>query len=131
MNDLNLNPFLFPNNSPYVQNLGLTSAYDFDYQNEAGIITNGKIRTLTADKIVSGTIDASVITVANVDPANINAGTVNSNVNLNPASLLGGTLNTTMNVGSASGSAYVKLDGPNNRIIVNDGTVDRIIIGNI
>ena len=117
MNDLNLNPFLFPNNSPYVQNLGLTSAYDFDYQNEAGIITNGKIRTLTADKIVSGTIDASVITVTNatVTPENISSGTVN----------------TTISIGSASGSAYVRMDGPNNRFVTHDGTVTRVVLGNV
>jgi hypothetical protein len=43
--------------------------------------------------------------------------------------ILTSTLTTQVNVGTASGSAYVRLDGVNNRIIINDGTTDRILIG--
>ena len=129
--DLNLDPFLFPKDSPYVLNQSLTSAYMFDWQNESGVVSTAKIRTLNADKITSGTIDASLITVSNVNPANIVAGTVNSDVNVDPASILGGTLNTAMSVGSASGSAYVRMDGPNNRFAVHDGTTLRGIFGNV
>ena len=115
-NNLGLDPYLFPQNSPYIQNQnqGVTSGYAFDYESERGVISNGKIRTLTADKIVSGTIDSSIVTVSNLDPAN----------------LLSGTLTTQMNVGTITG-AYVQLDGINNRIIVNDGTTNRIVIGNV
>jgi hypothetical protein len=36
-----------------------------------------------------------------------------------------GTITTTINVGGSN----ITIDGANNRIIVNDGTVDRILIG--
>lgn len=36
-----------------------------------------------------------------------------------------------IDVGQGTGGAYVRLDGPNNRIIVHDGTNPRIVIGNI
>ena len=45
--------------------------------------------------------------------------------------ILTSTLTAPVNVGTAGGSAYVKLDGQNNRIIVNDGTTNRIVIGNV
>ena len=36
-----------------------------------------------------------------------------------------------INVGQGIGGAYVRLDGPNNRIIVHDGSYPRIVIGNV
>lgn len=36
-----------------------------------------------------------------------------------------------VDVGSSGGSSYVRLDGPNNRIVVHDGTNPRIVIGNV
>lgn len=113
--DEKLDAYLFPINSPYAQNQGATSGFAFDYENETGVISNGKIRNLSADKITSGTIDAGVVTVSNIDPADINSG----------------TLSTQVNVGTTISSSYVQLDGANNRIVVNDGTTNRIIIGNI
>lgn len=41
-----------------------------------------------------------------------------------------GTIAAFVNVGSSS-SGTVSLDGANNRFVVNDGTVDRIWIGNL
>ena len=42
------------------------------------------------------------------------------------------TLEASISVGSTGpAGSYVKIDGPNNRIIVHDGTVPRIVIGNI
>ena len=37
-----LDSFLFPVNSPYVQNQQVTSAYAFDYENERNIISAAK-----------------------------------------------------------------------------------------
>jgi len=45
--------------------------------------------------------------------------------------ILTSTLTAQVNVGTASGNAYVKLDGENNRIIIHDGNYPRIVIGNI
>lgn len=36
-----------------------------------------------------------------------------------------------IDVGTTTNNSYVRLDGANNRIIVHDGTVPRIVIGNI
>lgn len=116
MNNLDLNPYLFPKDSPYAQNQGATSFYAFDYENEAGIISNGKIRTLTADKITSGTINAGIITI--------------SNLSVNPEDITSGTLLTQVNIGTTAGG-YLQADGVNNRFVVNDGTTNRIAIGNV
>lgn len=46
--------------------------------------------------------------------------------------LVAGTLDVPVDVGKAStAGAYVRIDGPNNRFIINDGTTNRIVIGNI
>jgi len=45
--------------------------------------------------------------------------------NLTLDSLTAGTISTTINVGGA----FVTIDGANSRIVVNDGTVDRVLIG--
>ena len=39
-----------------------------------------------------------------------------------------GTVQVGINIGSTS-AGYVLIDGANNRIVVNDGTVDRVLIG--
>lgn len=69
MPDLNLNPFLQPINAPVSSN-EFTSGYEFDYQNERGAvgemliqsasITNAKIVTLDASKILAGTITVAI-----------------------------------------------------------------------
>ncbi len=41
-----------------------------------------------------------------------------------------GTVIVSINVGSSSGP-YLLIDGPNNRILVNDGTTNRIVIGSV
>ncbi len=41
-----------------------------------------------------------------------------------------GTLVAGLNVGEGS-AGYVLIDGPNNRILVNDGTTNRVVIGSI
>lgn len=43
-----------------------------------------------------------------------------------------GTLTSAyIDVGTGASSSYVRLDGPNNRIVVHDGTNPRIVIGNV
>lgn len=76
----------------------------FNANVQDGSITNAKIKSLTADKIITGVLDATFI---------------------------GGTLDSTMDVGTGAASSYVRLDGPNNRIVVHDGTNPRIAIGNV
>jgi len=56
MNDLGLDIFLMPKNSPIVNNQGITSSYDFDSQNERNTVSNSKIAYMSADKIASGTV---------------------------------------------------------------------------
>lgn len=47
-------------------------------------------------------------------------------------SLIAGSIITgEVDVGAGTGGAYVRLDGANNRIIIHDGTVPRIAIGNV
>lgn len=94
MENLGLDPFLMPSNSPIAQSQGAVGAYVFDYENERNAITNSKISFLSADKIAAGTVIVSV------------------------------------NLGSSS-TGFLLLDGPNNRILVNDGTTNRIVIGEV
>ncbi len=109
MENLGLNQFLMPINSPIAQNMGAVDPYTYDYLNERGVVNNSKIRTVTADKMITGTLVAGV----GVPPSNLN----------------NGTLTTAINVGTGLGSVII--DGPNNRILIHDGTNPRIVIGNI
>lgn len=89
-----LNEFLQPVNSPIALNSGAVTGYQFDYDNERNAVGQSKIAFISADKIATGTLIASV-----------NLGT--------------------------PGGGYVLIDGPNNRILVNDGTTNRIVIGEV
>ena len=51
--------------------------------------------------------------------------------NLTAEHITTGTLDVEVNVGVGASSSYVRLDGPNNRIVVHDGTNPRIVIGNV
>lgn len=51
--------------------------------------------------------------------------------NLSADKITTGTLDSTMDIGTGATNSYVRLDGPNNRIIVHDGTNPRIAIGNV
>lgn len=50
--------------------------------------------------------------------------------NLAVAKLLAGTITVALNLGTSSAGSVI-LDGANNRILINDGTVNRISIGNV
>lgn len=97
-----LDQFLRPVNSP-ITNTVSVSGYEFDSINDRGAVTSMFIQ------------DAS-ITNAKI-------------VNVLADQILAGTITVAVNVGTGTGS--VILDGVNNRIIVNDGTANRIVIGNI
>lgn len=40
-----------------------------------------------------------------------------------------GMITTPINLGSSGVGGYIQIDGPNKRIIINDGTTDRVLIG--
>jgi hypothetical protein len=42
-----------------------------------------------------------------------------------------GMITTPVNLGSSISSGYIRIDGPRGRIISNDGTTNRIVIGNV
>lgn len=50
-----LNQFLMPENSPIAINQGAQDFYSFDYNNERGVISDAKIKTLSFDVISGGT----------------------------------------------------------------------------
>jgi hypothetical protein len=92
--NLGLNPFLQPLNSPIVSYGKVVSSFMFDSTYDRNVISESKIAFLSADKIASGTVVVG------------------------------------LNLGSSS-AGYLLLDGANNRILVNDGTTNRIVIGNV
>ena len=53
-----LNAYLIPVNSPYAQNNGQVSGYEFGYQNEDGVISNAQISSVSAGQITVGTLRA-------------------------------------------------------------------------
>ena len=95
---IGLNVYLQPINAPSSA-AGFISAYAFDSNNERSAITNSFLQdaSVTNAKIVSLAADK----------------------------ILAGTVTVALGIGGAN----VTIDGGNNRIIVNDGTNDRIIIG--
>ena len=76
-------------------------------------ITGGKIAstTITGGNIATSTITADKLSVTQLDAVAANTGTL--------------TVDETISVGNAN----VKIDGVNKRIIINDGTNDRVLIG--
>ena len=83
----------------------------------AGLVVSGieadqiKAGTITATEIAAGTITATEISGNQLDVVATNTGTLN--------------VDEYINVGESN----VKIDGANKRILINDGTDDRILIG--
>jgi len=100
---LGLNQFLQPIKAPVTQS-GAISSYEFDSNYQSNIIRTTTVQdnAITNRKITSVSADK------------IAAGTVVVSINLGTAS-----------------TGYIKLDGANNRIVVNDGTVDRVYLGDL
>jgi len=93
----------------------------------AGLVVSGieadqiKAGTITATEIAAGTITATQIAAATITATEI------SGNQLDVVATNTGTLNVDeyINVGESN----VKIDGANKRILINDGTDDRILIG--
>lgn len=81
---------------------------------KSGTINSARIPNLSADKITSGTLDASVVTVKNLNAENITTGTLNVNriPNLSAGKITSGTLD-------ASKVTVTNLDASN----INTGTL--------
>jgi len=75
----------------------------------AGLVVSG----IEADQIKTGTITATEISGDQLDVVATNTGTLN--------------VDEYINVGASN----VKIDGANKRILINDGTTNRIVIGNV
>ena len=112
MNDysyLGLSPLLNSKNSLSERPNTLTSSLDFDSTYERGVINTVQIRDAAIDNAKLGT---AVIGTANIGTLSFNE-------------ISGGTISVTANMGGTR----IRLEGGNSRIIVNDGTTDRILIG--
>lgn len=70
----------------------------------------------------------SPITTQSVTPVSVDYTYDNS---VGAASFAQGAVRVPLTIGLGGQGAYVKLDGPNNKIIVNDGTTNRIVIGSV
>jgi hypothetical protein len=100
------------------------------------LIGNGAV---TTDKIGDGAVSTTKIQDAAISTAKIkdaaitnakiqDAAITNAKIsNVSANKITTSTLTAQVNVGSGTG--YVKLDGENNRIIINDGSRDIILIG--
>ena len=101
--ELGLNQFLQPINAP-ISSSGAVSSYEFDSNYSSNIVRTTTVQdnAITNRKITSVSADK------------ISAGTVIVSINLGTAT-----------------TGYIKLDGANNRIVVNDGTVDRVYLGDL
>jgi len=79
-------------------------------------LDDDNVKELSADKLTAGTIDASLITVDNIDASNINTGTLNASVvnvtNINASNIETGTLSAIDIDGvNIYGSRYYDEDG--------------------
>lgn len=111
MNDYNsigLDSNMFNLTSPLVQR-DFTTGFQFVTQNESGAITRAFMGSAIIGNAQLGT---AIIGTAQVGTLSFNE-------------ISGGTINVLASLGTGN----IKLDGANKRIVVNDGTVDRIYIG--
>lgn len=134
MENLGLNQYLQPNDSPVTQNTQVVSSYRFADENERSVIGRSQIKNLAVGSAQVGTAVIDDVNIA--DGAIITrtiAGSAVTNekiLDINANKISAGTVVVALNLGtSASGSLI--LDGANNRIIVHDGTTNRIVIGNV
>ena len=77
---------------------GMLSPFEMASVMEPGTIFGNQTRDISGDRVVTNTLDAKKITTSTLDAA--------------------------VDVGD-TGSGYVRIDGPNNRIIINDGTTNQ------
>ena len=92
----------------------ITTAFDFGWQYQRSIINTSKLvnNVITTEKIVGSAVtDDKIITVS---ADKLTAGTITVGINLG--------------VGTSGSMTF---DGANNRIVINDGTTNRIVIGSV
>ena len=117
-----LNKYLQPLGSPVDNSNSQIKYVPWQWGIQQGISTR-KIRSSSAQfkKFSPGTITGGTLVNTTVSNSNLVGGTQSG-------SLSG---QGTYAVGSLSGSAYLFIDSANGRIVVNDGTFNRIYIGNL
>ena len=125
---MELTPFLNSTDSLINQN-NFVPGYDFDSNNDTGIISTSRIKdaSITTAKIGTAQITAALIADAAITNAKIGTAVIGT-ANIGTLSfneISGGTINVLASLGTAN----IKLDGANKQIIINDGTNDRILIG--
>lgn len=134
MENLGLNEFLQPVNSPIAQNQAAVYSYQFDYQNERGVVSTGKIKNASITNALIGSAAIDDVNIANgaivTDKIADGAVTNDKVVSINASKITAGTVIVALNLGTASAGSLI-LDGANNRIVVHDGTTNRVVIGNI
>lgn len=93
---------------------GTTSAIDYDSQFED--------ESVDANKLAFGAIITEKLADGSVTSVKVKE--------IGAEKILTSTLETAVDIGNPS-AGYVRLDGPNNRIVVHDGNTIRIVIGEV
>lgn len=98
---------------------------------EAGV--TGDIRISPAGILARNKDNVTTFSLDGDDGSGTFLGTVSAGAiiacDVSVARLTAGTIAVAANLGALSGSAGVILDGANKRIVINDGTNDRVLIG--
>lgn len=105
---LGLNQFLIPENSP-INNRRFIDGFEFDGKYERSTVTN----TFLQD---------GVITAIKIGDAQITNAKIDS---VSADKITAGTVTVAMDLGDGN----ITLDGASKRILINDGTHDRVLIG--
>lgn len=86
--------------------------------------TNNRVSSVTWDsQTEDGSVFEQKIANGSITDAKIK--------NMSADKITASTLVAPVNVGDGESGAFVKLDGPNNRLLVNDGVTNRIIVGKV
>jgi len=107
---MQLNAFLQPLDSPVTSNNNFTTGYDFISNNERGAL------------ISQSMFGTAVIGELNIQDASITDAKIDT---VAAGKITAGTVTVALDVGASN----VKIDGANNRIVINDGTNDRVLLG--
>ena len=118
--DLGYNSFM--ENNPFLSN----DAFRYSPLEVKSALPTGSVsmEKLFGEIITAMLADGSITTAKIADLAVTTA----KILSLSADKITTGDLTVAVDVGS-SGTGYVRIDGENNRILVNDGTNDRILIG--
>lgn len=114
--------------TPYFERRALsrsgTSAFDYDSLFEDESIITAKIggRSVTASKLALAVIITELLADGAVTNAKIESISANK--------VTAGEFVAPIDVGDPT-TGYVRIDGPNNRIVIHDGNTTRIVIGDV